>query len=123
MLANRMMSRAGYHVVSDLPYGADPRQKLDLYVPDHSHRLPVLLFFYGGGWQGGTKSLYLAFGQAFAGRAFWSPWPITGFIRKCAIPLSSRTAPRLSPMSVHHAARYGGDPGRLFHRRPFGGRL
>ena len=26
----------------------------------------MVLFFYGGGWQGGNRGNYLAFGQAFA---------------------------------------------------------
>ena len=40
-------------------YGADPRQKLDVYVPEKSpagSRLPVVIFFYGGGWEIGRAS-------------------------------------------------------------------
>ena len=59
--------RAGYHVERNLAYGPDARQKLDLYVPDRlAAPAPVLLFFYGGSWKSGSKSLYRAFGQAFA---------------------------------------------------------
>lgn len=31
---NLAVPRSGYHVVRDLAYGPDTRQKLDLYVPD-----------------------------------------------------------------------------------------
>src|SRR4051794_40105618 len=66
-LLNLAVSRAGYHIVRDLAYGGDSRQKLDLYIPDHAAaKAPVMLFFYGGSWQGGSKALYRAFGQAFA---------------------------------------------------------
>jgi len=44
-------------VVLDLPYGDDPAQRLDLYLPaDSSLRdLPVLIFLHGGGWSNGYK--------------------------------------------------------------------
>lgn len=59
--------RAGYLVKRDLAYGSDPRARLDLYVPDSmTAPAPVLLFFYGGSWQSGSKSIYRAIGQAFA---------------------------------------------------------
>ncbi|HJW41756.1 MAG TPA: alpha/beta hydrolase [Rhizomicrobium sp.] len=64
---NATVSRTGYRVDLDRPYGPDPRHKLDLYVPDGPlSAAPVLLFFYGGSWQGGSKAIYRAFGEAFA---------------------------------------------------------
>jgi acetyl esterase/lipase len=43
-------------VTTDIPYGDLDRQKLDLYVPaDVASDAPALVFFYGGGWQEGTK--------------------------------------------------------------------
>ena len=44
-----------------LAYGGEPRQKLDVYKPRHAARAPVLVFFYGGSWQGGSRDLYLSF--------------------------------------------------------------
>ena len=66
-LLNWLVPKSGYHAVRGLTYGGDPRQKLDVYVPDHlAAKAPVLLFFYGGSWQFGSREQYLAFGQAFA---------------------------------------------------------
>ena len=46
----------------DLAYGRDPRQVLDLYLPDApSPRL--LVFIHGGGWRGGDKQQYRALGE------------------------------------------------------------
>ena len=60
-------ARSGYTVHRGMAYGPDPRQKLDVYVPQGLKApAPVLLFFYGGGWQAGNRGDYLAFGQAFA---------------------------------------------------------
>lgn len=64
---NLLVSRAGYQIHRGLAYGAEPRQKLDIYVPSGLEApAPVVLFFYGGGWQSGDRADYLAFGQAFA---------------------------------------------------------
>lgn len=68
-LLNFLVPRKGYRVLRDVAYGADARQKLDLYVPDGLNGLaPVLLFFYGGSWQSGEKGWYRAVGQALAAR-------------------------------------------------------
>ena len=59
--------KAGYSVKRDIAYGDGPRRRLDLYVPDGLRApAPVLLFFYGGSWQSGSKNIYRAFGEAFA---------------------------------------------------------
>lgn len=44
-------------VTRDLAYGADPRQRLDLFTPATrpAAPLPVLLFVHGGGFVGGDK--------------------------------------------------------------------
>ncbi len=42
--------------IKDVPYGDLPRQKLDLYLPaGQTGDAPVLVFFYGGGWQEGAR--------------------------------------------------------------------
>jgi len=54
------VSRSGITVHEDLAYGSDPRQKLDLYVPNKlDGKARLLVFFYGGGWDGGSKAGYL----------------------------------------------------------------
>jgi acetyl esterase/lipase len=59
--------KSGYSLSRDTAYGSDPRQRLDLYIPDGpAAPAPGLLFFPGGSWQSGTKNIYRAFGQAFA---------------------------------------------------------
>jgi acetyl esterase/lipase len=111
-LANGMVSRAGYHVVSDLSYGADPRQKLDLYIPDHPTG-PVLLFFYGGGWQSGTKSLYLSFGQAFASQGILTAIADYRLYPQVHYPAFIQDSARAFSYVQGHAAQYGGNPKQL----------
>ena len=64
---NAVIPKGGYRVLLELAYGPLPRHRLDLYVPDGlTGPAPVLLFFYGGSWQSGSRNIYRAFGQAFA---------------------------------------------------------
>ena len=41
-------------VERDVPYGEDPRQRLDAYLPGTAGG-PLLLFVHGGAWRGGDK--------------------------------------------------------------------
>ena len=112
---NLVVSRSGYRIERDLAYGADPRQKLDLYVPDNlTAPAPVLLFFYGGSWQSGTKSWYLALGQAFASKGIVvaiADYRVYPKVRYPAFVADGAAALRF----VHAvAAKHGGDPDRIF---------
>ena len=112
---NLLVPRAGYGIHRGLAFGPEPRQKLDVYVPSGlAAPAPVLLFFYGGGWQGGDRGDYLAFGQAFASAgmvavvADYRLYPqvkYPGFVEDAAGALAFVRA---------HAAQYGGDPDRIF---------
>ncbi|MGV7122187.1 alpha/beta hydrolase [Sphingopyxis sp. 550A] len=55
------------------PYGNGPRQTLDIWAPDHAQqgdRLPVIVFFYGGGWNSGERASYGFVGRALAQKGF-----------------------------------------------------
>jgi acetyl esterase/lipase len=66
-LLNATVPRTGYAREADLAYGADPRQRLDVYRPDRpAPRACTVVFFYGGSWDSGRKEDYLFVGQALA---------------------------------------------------------
>lgn len=67
---NATITHDGYTLHRDLAYGNDARQKMDIYVPDHATNAPVILFFYGGSWQTGSKDDYRFLGQAFASKGY-----------------------------------------------------
>ncbi len=47
------------------------RGTFDLYVPESATAsTPVVVFFYGGGWDGGAKSIYPFVGQSLASEGF-----------------------------------------------------
>jgi acetyl esterase/lipase len=114
-ILNLAVPRAGYAIKQDIAYGADPRQKLDIYVPDGLARLaPVILFFYGGSWQSGNKDIYRAFGQAFASQGIVTvvaDYRVYPQVKYPAFVEDGALALRL----VHERiADYGGDAARIF---------
>lgn len=46
----------GARAERDLPYGPDPRQRLDVFIPAQTHRAPIVLMVHGGGWIIGDKA-------------------------------------------------------------------
>ena len=48
--------KAGVNVSADESYGADPRQKLDVYQPQGANNLPVVVFVHGGALTSGNKN-------------------------------------------------------------------
>ncbi len=59
-------------VVRDTPYGPEPVQKLDIYIPTDAMNKPldVIVFFYGGRWTYGSKDDYGFVGTMLAKRGF-----------------------------------------------------
>ncbi len=45
----------GTQVLRDLPYGDDPRQRFDVYLPADAHDAPLIVFVHGGAWAIGDK--------------------------------------------------------------------
>jgi acetyl esterase/lipase len=117
---NAAAPRNTFELTRGIAYGRDPRQKLDVYMPTRApdaadtHGRPVVVFFYGGSWQNGTRSDYLFVGEALASRGFvavlpdYRTWPATGF------PGFVDDAASAVRWARDHAAAFGGDPHRLF---------
>ena len=70
-LLNATVSRQGFSRETDIAYGPDPRQTLDLYRPDKP-RIDgkTVVFFYGGSWDSGSKNDYLFVAQALASNGY-----------------------------------------------------
>ena len=60
-----------YEIQSNVSYGAESRQTLDIYSPKSSDTItasnnkPVIVFVYGGAWKTGDKQDYLFIAEAF----------------------------------------------------------
>jgi acetyl esterase/lipase len=112
---NLLVPRSGYVVHRNLAFGADPRQRLDVYVPRGlKESAPVLLFFYGGAWQGGSRRDYLAFGQAFASAGIVTAVADYRLYPQVKYPAFVEDGAAALAWLHAKAGNYGGDPGRIF---------
>jgi acetyl esterase/lipase len=103
------------HAGRDIAYGSDPRQKLDVYIPEKpgAAALPVLVFFYGGGWTSGHRQDYAFAGQALASRGFVTVVPDYRIAPANPYPDFVQDAASAVRWAHDHAAQFGGDPGRI----------
>lgn len=100
-------------------YGDNPRQRLDVYVPENrdspyfSGPRPVIVFFYGGSWNSGDRSGYAFVGRALAARGFVTVIPDYRLVPEVVYPgfvLDGASAVRWVRA---HAKDYGGDDDRI----------
>lgn len=67
---SKVGGRFEVQAVKDIPYvdgnAADPKQKLDLYLPTGQKDFPVLLFVHGGSWKSGDRKMYEPLGNILA---------------------------------------------------------
>jgi acetyl esterase/lipase len=58
-LLNATVPEGGLTIMRNIAYGDLPRESLDIYRPRNpTASMPVIVFFYGGSWNGGSKSIY-----------------------------------------------------------------
>ncbi len=48
---------AGATLKSDVPYGSDKAQRMDVYIPENPQNAPVIFMVHGGGWRRGDKAM------------------------------------------------------------------
>jgi acetyl esterase/lipase len=113
-LVDLSVPKLGYAVHRDLAFGDGPRQALDLYVPEGlAAPAPVLLFFYGGSWQSGSKATYRAFGQAFASQGIVTAVADYRLYPRVKYPAFVEDGARAFRFLHDRVAQHGGDPARI----------
>jgi acetyl esterase/lipase len=96
-----------------LAYGQGPRQKLDVYKPRHAAKAPVVVFFYGGSWQRGSRDLYRFVGTALAAQGFVTVVPDYSIFPPARFPTFVEDGAQAVRFAHKSAAQWGGDPSRL----------
>lgn len=112
---NALTPGSTFSRTADIRYGSDPRNRLDVYTPtDTASDAPVVVFFYGGSWNSGSRSDYRFVGEALASRgivavlADYRLYPqvhYQGFLEDSARAVGWARA---------HIGEYGGDASRLY---------
>jgi acetyl esterase/lipase len=97
-------------------YGNGARQSLDIWAPpgtDAVSRLPVVIFFYGGGWHSGARGDYGFAARAFAEQGFIAVLPDYRLTPQSRWPDFLEDSAAAVAWTHANIARYGGDPDRI----------
>jgi acetyl esterase/lipase len=114
-LLNALAPRDTITRTQDIPYADGPRRRLDIYSPARSDRpAPVVVFFYGGGWETGSKAMYRFVGATLASRGLVVVIPDYRLHPEVQFPGFVNDAATAVAWVHDNAARFGGDPHRLF---------
>jgi len=115
-LFNALMpkDRGSRRVAAGVPYGDDPRQKLDLYAPRRRRGpRPVIVFFYGGAWDSGHRQGYAFAARALAAKGFVVVVPDYRLVPQVHYPDFVRDGAAAVRWARAHAGDAGGDGERV----------
>ena len=114
-LLNLTTPRAGVTRSSAIAYAPGPDHALDIYAPSHRCTdAPVVVFFYGGGWESGSRGGYRFVGASMAARGVVTVIPDYRRYPTVRFPAFMQDAAAAVAWTRAHVAQYGGDPNRLF---------
>ncbi len=117
---NALVPSGGYLRTSDVPYGAHPRQNLDVYRPranaksSNAPAAGVVVFFYGGYWDSGSKADYRFVAEALTSRGFVAVLPDYRLYPDVTFPAFVEDGALAVRWAHDHASRIGGDPQRVY---------
>lgn len=99
----------------NIRFGPHARHHLDVWVPSHptSAKLPVILFFYGGGWHSGERGDYGFAAAAFASQGFVAVIPDYRLVPEVRYPDFLDDAALALRWVWSNIAHYGGDPDKI----------
>lgn len=101
-------------VARNVAYGDDPRQSYDVYAPAGTTTpLPLLVFFYGGGWDSGSKDGYVWMAHSLAAMGYVVALPDYRVVPQVHYPEFLRDSAAAVKHIIAHAAEYGADASRL----------
>jgi len=102
--------------VAAVRYGADPEQKLEMFVPAGAaarSQLPVIVFIHGGGWASGDPHYYRFIARALAPQGYAVVLAGYRLFPHARFPGMLEDGARALRWVAGHAAALGGDPQRV----------
>ena len=99
----------------DVPYGKDPKQRLDVYFPaQKAANAPVLLFLHGGGFREGDRKQYGYVAEPFAKQGIITVVASYRLTPKFAHPAQPDDAKAAVAWIHRNIARHGGNPNAIY---------
>lgn len=118
---NAVTPASGYVKTEGVAYGNsdNPRQKLDIYrpasaAPASAQGLPVVIFFYGGSWNEGSRKDYAFVGEALSSRGFIAVLPDYRVYPEVRYPEFLKDSAQAVAWTLRSVRALGGDPQRVF---------
>lgn len=114
-LLNALAPRGGFTERLEIGYGPGARHALDAYIPAAPlPGRPVVVFFYGGGWECGERGWYRFVAATLAARGVLVLVPDYRLFPEVRFPAFLADGAGAVGWAREHAAALGGDPARLF---------
>jgi acetyl esterase/lipase len=114
-LINKSTGLAGVTLERDIAYGAHPRQKMDIYTPKRlTEKTPVIVFFYGGSWQGGDRADYAFVAATLVRHGFIVAVPDYRVYPEVKFPDFVEDSAAAVAAVFNTIASHGGDPAQIF---------
>jgi len=102
--------------LADLPYGSEPRQSVDVYLPAQP-RGPILVMVHGGAWMAGHKRLPAVVDAKLQHWVREQGWILVSvgyrLVPQVQVPQQGEDVARAIALVQARAAGWGGDPGQL----------
>lgn len=112
---NALTPDSTYDKTEGIAYGDDPRQKLDVYVPHQPMPgAPVVVFFYGGSWNSGSRVDYRFVGEALASKGIVTVVADYRLYPQVRYPLFLEDGARAVAWTQAHIHAFSGNPQRLY---------
>lgn len=109
-----LAGRGTRRMARDVPFGPNPRQRLDIFAPRRSAEpRPVVVFFYGGNWDSGDRHDYAFAGRALAGLGYVTVLPDYHHTHEQPYPAFMDDAAAALAWVRAQIADHGGDPDRI----------
>ena len=114
-----VMTSPDVEVTKDISYAegdtADAaKHELDLYLPRGKNNFPVMVFYHGGSWRSGDRSLYGALGERFAQAGIGVVIPSYRLMPKAPHPAQIEDAAAAFAWVYKNIAAHGGDASRIY---------
>lgn len=123
-ILNSLVPETSYQLISAKAYGANSRQKLDIYLPKVSqnenatHSMntlkKVVIFYYGGNWDSGARADYKFVGEALSAQGFIVVIPDYRVYPEVLFPEFMADPASAAKWVKDNINQYGGDVNKVF---------
>ncbi|AMN40821.1 alpha/beta hydrolase [Rhodoplanes sp. Z2-YC6860] len=114
LVPNLLAKLQSYDRVTNIAYAQGERHRLDVYRAHGMTARPVLVFFYGGSWQAGSKDMYAFLASTLAARGYVVIVPDYRVYPEVKFPVFLEDGAEAVRWTRDNATAFGGDPSRIF---------